>query len=293
MQRSLRSAIGATSLGLWPFIFLSAAPVWGQFSSTNVNTKDCDCAGLKLVAASGVPNGDGHSYKFQGVCKLLNVTHSSSDTLGITTSTDTRSTTVATVWVVAGAKWSAKTGQFLEQLKVQGQYPGEIQMSLKCAKDPVITNVACFPVAYTNTTGWDGFDRPYSVPRPITRGKTTLAEATAFSNKAGNVGSTPTPAPPPPPKPNATATPRTLHRLSHPNLMATGPSVLPLALNARIALAGGRALVGRQVGRTLVWVLVGLRGEALQTFPVGAHAVRDAAGNVVVETAQGPVRLGK
>jgi hypothetical protein len=243
------------------------------------------------VAASGVPNGAGHEYKFQGVCKLLNVVHGSNQVFGVTTSTDTSSTTVATVWVVAGAKWSAGTGQFNESLKVQGQYPGEIAMSLKCAKDPVITNVTCFPVAYKNTTGWPGFDNPYTVPRPITRGKTTLAEATKFSQQAPKpAGTVP---PPPPPKPNPTATPKVLHMLSHPNSMAMRASVLPLALNARIAFGDGRALVGRQVGRALVWVLVGARGETVRTFPAGARAVRDAAGIIVVETAQGPVRLGK
>ena len=65
------------------------------------------------------------------------------------------------------------------------------------------------------------------------------------------------------------------------------------ALDALVAFADGRALVGRRFGRALVWVLVGARGATLRTFPAGARAVRDAAGIVVVETAQGSVRLGK
>jgi hypothetical protein len=291
MDRSLCSVIRASSLRLAPVLVLAAAPAWGQFSSSSLNEPGCDCGGLKLVAASGVPNGDGHSYKFQGICKLLEVSHGSNQFLGFTTSTDSSSTTLGTVWVVAGAKWSAKTGQFTEHLTVQGQYPGEVAMSLKCAQDPVITNGACFAVAYKNTTGWSGFDGPYSVPRPITRGKTTLAEATKFSQQAPKPASTAIP--PPPPKPNPTATPKLLHMLSSPNSTVARVNVIPLALNARIAFGDGRALVGRQVGRAFVWVLVGARGETLRTFPAGARAVRDAAGIIAIESAQGSVRLGK
>jgi hypothetical protein len=32
---------------------------------------DCDCAGFKLKAASGVPDGGAHRYRFEGACALM------------------------------------------------------------------------------------------------------------------------------------------------------------------------------------------------------------------------------
>jgi len=292
MLRISRVWVGSCAGRLLTIVALTAAPAWGQFSGSSTNSDDADCRGLKLVAASGVPAGDAHSYKFQGVCKLLEVSNSSNQVFGVTTSTDSSTKTVGSVWVVAGAKWSAKTGEFAEKLQVQGQYPGEIKMSLKCAADPVITNGACFPVAYSNTTGWDGFDHPYMVPRPITRGKTTVAEATAFSNKPKNAGS-PTPPPPPPPAPVVTTpTPRRL-ALGTTMALRAAPVTIALVAGARVALADGRTLVARPVGRTLEWVLVGARNQTLREFPPDARAVREPSGNVVVLVGRESVPLGR
>jgi hypothetical protein len=135
--------------------------------------QDTDCRGLVLVAATGVPAGTTHTYQFQGTCKLLGK-------LGSFFSPPQ--------WTRAQAEWNAVTGTFHERVVTEGKYAGTIEMWLKCAKDPVVTSVTCVQVNYRNPTGWSGFDGAWHQRRPITRGKTTLAEATILSHQAPPLG---------------------------------------------------------------------------------------------------------
>jgi len=153
--------------------------------------QDADCRGLVLQAAAGVPADARHVYQFQGPCKL------SVGKFG--------SINYPAQWTRAQAEWNAVTGAFYERVVTEGKFAGTIEMWLKCAKDPVVTSVACVQVDYRNQTGWSGFDGAWKQSRPITRGKTTVFEATILSNKApppgqpvgGPGGSPPSPEVPP------------------------------------------------------------------------------------------------
>ncbi len=132
--------------------------------------QDADCRGLVLQAAAGVPADARHVYQFQGPCKL------SVGKFG--------SINYPAQWTRAQAEWNAVTGAFYERVVTEGKFAGTIEMWLKCAKDPVVTSVECVQVDYRNPTGWSGFDGAWKQRRPITRGKTTVFEATTKSHQA-------------------------------------------------------------------------------------------------------------
>ena len=139
-------------------------------STTARAQKDTDCAGLKLAEASGIPEGSSHVYRFQGTCD-------------ITERSNGRTYLVAQQWTRAEAMWQAATGEFHESVTTEGKYPGTIEMWLKCGRDPVIESGSCIQVKFQNPTGWPGFDGAWKQHRPVTRGKTTLAEATAIAKR--------------------------------------------------------------------------------------------------------------
>jgi hypothetical protein len=246
---------------------------------------DCDCAGLRLKTASGVPDGGIHRYRFEGVCALIQASPPDASGGGAARGPVGRSDSVETVAVVAEATWNAANGELEERLAVQGAYPGEVTASLRCASDPVLTDAPCTRVSYANTTGWAGFDRVSAGPRPLTAGRTTLAAASALSRQNDSAAA---PAPGATPKPEAGW---------HPAAGVVLPGPIALVEGARVALADGRALVGRTVGRIvgrdLVWVLVSAGGETLEVFPAGSRAVKSESGAIVVGTPHGPVRLGR
>ncbi len=246
---------------------------------------DCDCGGLKLETASGVPLAARHEYRFKGTCALLPEAAPPGSAAGTRTDADRRFEPAASVSVVAEAVWDQALGTFEERLTVKGAYAGVVTMVLKCPSDPLLAEVACTPVSFANTTGWAGFDQPYAVPRPITRGRTTLEEASAFS-RTPERGPTP---PPPGAKPSRAKTGTGWQPEG--NVVLPGP--IALVAGARVPLADGRALVASTVGQDLVWTLVGPGGESVQVFPAGARAVRSESGAIVIDTKLGPVRLGR
>jgi hypothetical protein len=307
MQTRWRVIVGA-------WIVLAPEASAQILSSTTKNLNDVDCGGLKLVAASGVPGGQTRGYKLHGTCKILRLHATTSDVAGFSYDKTTNSTVLATVWADLVASWDSKTASFKETMKTQDQYAGQVSMELRCADDPVLTGVTCKGVTYANTTGWDGFDHAYAVPRPISRGKTTLAEATTLSQQ--QTASTP-PSPPPDPTPQ----PATIRRLSLPRGTEpiapaptapipvartrsaltpapapppppAGPTEIALAPGARVELQDGRAMVAQAKDRALRWAIVGPKEEVLRLFPAGSRLLESSNRDLTVSWGGGAYQAG-
>jgi hypothetical protein len=100
--------------------------------------------------------------------------------------------------VKAHVVWNAETKELIEDFATIGtfeyrQFPasplqtlgGNVHSVYACNDDPIVVSrgVACTGVSHENTTGIGELSRPYKkLYRPITRGKTTLAEASALSS---------------------------------------------------------------------------------------------------------------
>lgn len=154
------------------FVFAHASSAQVIPSSTTTNGRDVDCRGLKLVSASGIPAGPTREYKLHGLCKILEVYSKTGSFASFEyDQEDPEAKTLATVWTDVDATWNSQTGDFTEDAKTQAPYAGLVSMALRCASDPVLTGVTCKGLGYSNTTGWDGFDRVYKVPRPISRAR--------------------------------------------------------------------------------------------------------------------------
>lgn len=165
---------------------LAARGAAAQFTTQTVNVPDVDCAALKLAGAEGVP-GPAREYQFVGSCKLV---HRVNTHGGIISGSGTTTSVISDAFVKASVTWEASTGILKEALAVQSpSYTGKVGMQLRCTNDPIVTTVACTQVAYQNGTGWSGFDLAYIRKRPVTRGLTTLAEATALANKPKPIAS--------------------------------------------------------------------------------------------------------
>lgn len=190
-------------------LLLAATPVTAQFTSSSTNRPDADCRGLVLQAAAGIPEGNRHDYRFHGPCKLVQVTGSADYMAGIQTGSGSSVSQVGSVWAEASVRWDRASGRFTEQVKIEGDYTGELNMELKCAADPVVGTPSCVRTAYSNTTGWAGFDGAWQHARPVTAGKTSLAAATAMSNAPKPpAGTPPAHAPPPQQAPKGLSQPK-------------------------------------------------------------------------------------
>jgi hypothetical protein len=141
---------------------------------------DSNCSGLKLKGASGIPGTRLHQYKFVGTCNITN----------------NRPEVERTVPAVAEARWDGTKLEFQESFKLLGDVnysggtitSGSVATIFKCNDDPLISNAACVVVHHKNSSGFPPFSNPaVQQHRPLLRGKTTLAEATALSkqNMAG------------------------------------------------------------------------------------------------------------
>ena len=302
---------------------LGACLVTARAATAQYTQNDVDCSGLKLVAASGVPTGQTHGYRFHGVCNIIQISSVKETALGINYENKTSVKVLGTVWADLAASWNSQTGDFKEQAKTQGTYPGEVSMVLRCTADPVLWNGGfigikppCQGLAYSNTTGWDGFDRVYAVPRPISLGKTTLSEATALSQQqAANAPS----APPPPPAPTPTSPSPTIPRVTTttrtqpvvavappipvaPTRTVTAPAPSPppessgeiaLAPAVRVELQDGRALVADQGEGAMRWAIIGPKGHLLRRFPPGSKLTEGPHHDLTITWAGGSYRAGK
>jgi hypothetical protein len=286
-------------------------------TTTTTNVQGADCTGLKLVAASGIPAGPSRKYTFHGICRILELYPKTGNVAGFEYDADDgEAKTLATVWTDLAATWNSQTGDFKEVAKTQAPYAGTISMVLRCAGDPVLTGVTCKGLGYTNTTGWSGFDRVYAVPRPISRGKTTLAEATALSQQAQQQVAN---NPPPPPEPTPTSP--TIPRVSMPTRTgtvavappriavapvrstptpvpppppeSTGPMEIALAPAVRLDLQDGRAIVADDGEGALRWAIVGPADQLLRRFPAGSKVKESPSHDLTVHYPGGSYRAGK
>jgi hypothetical protein len=129
---------------------------------------------VKLTKAKIV--GQDHAYEFEGSCYSDSIQN--------------------LIPVKVQAVWKGASKQALEQVIVSAQGGGHIGTTTTCGDDPWITQASCSVSSHSNTTGYNFLS--WSIP--LTRGLTTLAEATAMSSAGGP------PPPPPPPPPSLTPT---------------------------------------------------------------------------------------
>lgn len=228
-----------------------------------------DCSGLKLYKASGVPQGPTRAYAFRGTCKA--------SAMGTTAAAmGGASGTFGSPWVEVKLVWDSKSALLTNSVNLSGAtagVTGNVQLVFKCNADPVLEPASCVSVKFADQTGWPGFTFYRDKGQPIS-GAATLAEAAALS-KAG--GAVPPPPPPAPKKADPIA-----------DLLAKGFVEIPLAPGVSIPLQNLRALAARPIAssRGLFWQIIGTPETVLQTFPAGARAFRNAAGDVAV-TADG------
>lgn len=296
------------------FVFAHVASAQIPPSSTTTNAHNVDCHGLKLVSASGIPAGPTREYKFHGICNIQEVFSKTGSFAGFEyDQDDPAAKTLATVWTDVVATWNSQTGNFTEHAKTQAPYAGLVSMALRCAGDPVLTGVTCKGLGYSNTTGWDGFDLAYAIPRPISRGKTSLAEATALSQQ--HVASTP-PAPPPAPTPTSPTIPRvpmptrtapvavaptqialapvrTTPSPAPPPPESAGPVEVALAPAVRLDLRDGRAIVADDGAGALRWAIVGPTDQLLRRFPAGSKVMEGSSHDLTVHYPGGSYRAGQ
>lgn len=191
---------------------------------------DADCHALKLQAASGVPAEKKHEYQFVGTCNLNVIKKSGPDV-------------IRTVPAEASGQWDKSAKTFKERFHILAPVhlpamsvddgtsfklgagfessstnftpmdvsAGYVDSIFKCNNDPLISNASCIMTSHSNKSGFEAFSNPaVKQHRPLLKGKTTLAEATALSKQ--NPASNPSPAKAPPPSPSS----QPKHMLSSP-----------------------------------------------------------------------------
>ena len=148
---------------------------WAQgFGGEAFSSQGPNCYSLKLKEATGVVSVK-HTYHFVGTCNDGNRSFPAE----------------AYVW------WDRSNYTLNEDFRIIGTYvnqagkaySGHVQSWFRCNDDPlVVQSVACNPVGHNNQTGAKFLSKPYAERRPITKGKTTLAEANALSMQAAAAG---------------------------------------------------------------------------------------------------------
>src|SRR5262245_10842962 len=164
---------------------------------------DSDCHALKLQDASGVPQSSKRHYWFSGTCNINAVL-------------DTGPKVLRTVPAVAEGSWDGASKTCSETFHLLGSVyidiyaastgssifgsssvnlggftisTGVVSSTFKCNEDPLVSSAACVLVqgTHSNLSGFDAFSNPAERQhRPMLKGKTTLAEATAVSKKHVN-----------------------------------------------------------------------------------------------------------
>jgi len=175
-------------------LLLAAVP-WLSTPSFADMYLDSDCHALRLKGATGVPQDKIHTYNFSGTCNI-NVVKSTGPTV------------YKTVPAVANATWDGSKLEFTESFHVLANVhvagstsegkttynavaditPGEVISTFKCNDDPLLSSkAACITTSHSNQSGFSGFSNPAKKQgRPLLKGKTTLAEASALSKQGGS-----------------------------------------------------------------------------------------------------------
>jgi hypothetical protein len=228
-------------------------PVGG--SLTTYNYYWVDCKSLPLAAASGLPGGGEHQYKFQGVCSHLLIHSTSSSTtvvgLEVSGSNDQTIDNVGKGFVVASAQFDPSTGTYTEAFKVQtDKGTHELESRFKCGADPVVGKTSCVVVAMKADPdlfpGW--FNAASALKRPLLLQHATLDQATTLSKTQSDLPkSSP---PPPPPSPTPKPAPREA-RIAAAAVSALDNMIL-VTKPAQGATTAGRLLVEVRVGQALV-----------------------------------------
>lgn len=162
-----------------------AAGTSGQAVAGDFGRLDTDCHGLKLKQASGLPSGLVHTYRFEGTCNLVSV-HPSGPSVQ------------RAFPARAQVTWNHSKRELVESFATLGTFEfgkrtrgGTLRSVYRCNEDPIVVTkgVACTGVAHKNETAIEPLSNPFlKLYRPITRGKTTLAEATAASRRSDGRG---------------------------------------------------------------------------------------------------------
>jgi hypothetical protein len=178
---------------LGAFLLLATVP-WMTTPGFADMYLDSDCHALKLKGATGVPQDKIHTYDFSGTCNI-NVVKSSGPVV------------LKTVPAVASATWNGSKHEFTETFHVLANVhvagsisegnttynaaadvtAGEVISSFRCDDDPLLSSkAACLVASHSNLSGFSPFSNPAKKQsRPLLKGKTTLAEASALSKQGG------------------------------------------------------------------------------------------------------------
>jgi hypothetical protein len=155
---------------------------------------EVDTGGLKLVDASGVPDGAIHSYMFQGSIVFYPTAKSGEFV-----------SPYENFWGDGKGSWNQGSKEAEERFKFSGSLAGKLLVLFKCQKDPwLTTNAGCVFIStqYSGTSGkvydWNLILKTRG--RPLSTGAVTLAAATELSKKHVASGAPPPPPPNPQPK---------------------------------------------------------------------------------------------
>jgi hypothetical protein len=185
-RAGMRGAGRTTALfGAAAIVLLAAGAHGNAYASTA--WWDTDCHALKLKAATGVPRGPVHTYDFEGTCNLIwvkptgpSVFHRFPAQAHVIWNTHSREV-VEDFAMIGTFRWPA--GNLPPGNPPKTMIGGSVHSVYLCNDDPIVVHdVACSGVSHQNDTGITALSNPFqSQIRPITRGKTTLAEATKLS----------------------------------------------------------------------------------------------------------------
>jgi hypothetical protein len=142
---------------------------------------DTDCHALKLKRADAFRSGfkNFRKYEFEGTCNLV-------------LRKKNGPSVIRTFPVGAKVLWDIGGQYLIEDFWTLGTFKGpytwtlggKVHSEYRCNEDPIVVTkgVACTGVVHQNDSGIEPLSNPFKkLYRPITRGKTTLAEATALS----------------------------------------------------------------------------------------------------------------
>jgi len=256
-----------------------------------------DCNRLKLISVSERPDGSEQSLGFAGTCILAQGPQENVQVVGQITAR-------------AEAIWKPEVGELQETVVSDGpQFKGYVTMKLHCDRNPVLERAECSRLAYSNTTGWRGFDEFKYKARPVTMGRASSDEMAAL--QAGSTGREPSAGLQPP----TSTVARAAAALRSIDSTATPPNdsadqasaasesaadndsiwvVVPLTADVRIPLEDARIIAARDEAGGLRWAILGRDGTTvLRLFPEGSRTLKSGFGAVVVDWGGGVYEAGR